>query len=527
MAINSLGYQTDKNPIAQSIYIDEPEGIYVTKINVFFKSRYNPSSASRGQVNLQLRPMRNGFPSVTEIIPSSNVYLDAGFINTSTDGSVATTFEFEEPVYLEGLRDFAIVLYSPVPDYEVYISEIDSVIIGSNSLKVTKNPSLGSLFYTQNGATFTANQKQDLKFELYRAEFLHNSGTVILHNTKIPRKKLLPNPIRTRNGDSEIDIYAPGHGLNVNDTIGITGVTGTISGLSANLINGDHTVIAVDLLGVRIDVGSNANADATGGGSDILMTVNYPYQAIYPFVQALSPSNTRVNGTFRGSTGKSIAGTETPYTKITDYNNISLNKTSYDYNKTYTVMADSIETVELGGGQKSIDMEIYFEGNSLVAPIVDLQRSSISLINNQIDNQDSARTSGYNVPLRWSDEAEAYGGSSISRHVTRIVKLNEQAVGLKVIIAANVPTEADFDLYFRGAPADEDIRAVGFTKYSPQVAMPKDNIRNVYREYEYLLGGQAGNLTPFEQFQLKIVMRSTNQAKVPVFKDLRTIALAT
>jgi hypothetical protein len=57
--------------------------------------------------------------------------------------------------------------------------------------------------------------------------------------------------------------------------------------------------------------------------------------------------------------------------------------------------------------------------------------------------------------------------------------------------------------------------------------MPKDNIRNVYREYEYLLGGQAGNLTPFEQFQLKIVMRSTNQAKVPVFKDLRTIALAT
>lgn len=526
MAINSLGYQTDKNPIAQSIYIDDPEGIYATKINVYFKSRLNPSSSSRGQVNLQLRPMRNGFPSITEIIPSSNVYLDASSINTSVDGSIATTFEFEEPVFLEGLRDFAIVLYSPVPDYEVYISEIDSVIIGSNSLKVNKNPSIGSLFYTQNGATFTANQKQDLKFELYRADFLYNSGTAVLHNAKVPRKKLIPNPIRTRNGDSEIDIYAPGHGLNVNDTIGITGLD-AIAGISASSINTDHTVIAIDLLGVRVDVGTNANADAVGGGSDGQMTINYPYQAIYPFVQALAPANTTVNGSFRGSTGKSLAGTETPYTKISDYNVISLNKTSYDYNKTYTVMADSIESVELGGGQKSIDMQIEFSGNSFSAPMIDLQRSSITLINNQIDNQDSASTVGFNVPLQFSAETEAYGGSSISRHVTRIVKLNEQAVGLKIIIAANVPTEASFDLYFRGAPADENIRDFDFTEFSPLVAMPKDNIKNVFREYEYLLGGAGGNLTPFEQFQLKIVMKSTNQAKVPVFKDLRTIALAT
>ncbi len=526
MAKNSLGYQTEKNPIAQSIYIDDPQGIYVTKINCFFASRLSPAGTARGQVSLQLRPMRNGFPSITEIVPSSNVYLDAGDINTSVDGSVATTFEFDEPVFLEGLRDFAIVLYSPVPEYEVYISEIDKVILGSNSLKVNKNPSLGSLFYTQNGATFTANQKQDLKFELFRANFSHTTATAVLNNAKVPRRKLDNNSVRTRNGDSQIDIIIPGHGLNVNDTIGVTGLT-AFAGLTANDLNGDHTVIAVDNTAVRIDVGTNATADANGGGSNGFMTQNMPYQAIYPFVQTLAPSGTSVISSFRGSSGKSIAGTETPYTKYVDFDIISSNSTSYDYNRTYVVMADSIENVELGGGQKSIDLNLLLTGTNFAAPMVDMQRSSISLINNIIDKQDSASTAGFNVPLQWSDETEAEHGSSVSKHITRIIRLNEHAVGLKVIIAANVPTEADFDLYFRSCQADEDILAVPFAKYNPQVAIPKDNFRNVFREYEYLLGGPGGNLPQFAQFQLKIVMKSTNQAKVPVFKDLRTIALAT
>ena len=530
MATNSLGYKTDKNPIAQSIYIDETEGIFATKVNLYFKSRLNPANTSRGQVNLQLRPMRNGYPSITEIVPGSNVYVDASSINVSTNGTIATTFEFDEPIYLEGLRDYAIVLYSPVPDYEVFISEIDKVILGSNSLKVNKNPSIGSLFYTQNGATFTANQKQDLKFELYRAKFKHNTAEIVLHNAKLPRKSLIEDPIRTTNGSSEIDIYLPGHGLNVNDEVGITGAA-AIAGIAASSINGDQTVIAVDNSGIRIDTGTNANADAIGGGTNIQVTQNYPYQAMYPFVQTLAPANTALGGRFKGSSGKSFAGTETPYTKDVNYELITLNKTNYDFNKTYVVMADSIESVELGGGQKSIDLSLnLFTDTTLydhVAPMVDLQRSSISLINNYIDKQDSAITNGFNVPLKFANETAARGGSAAAKHITRIIKLNQEAVGLKIIIGANVPDAADFELYYRVAKADENIRDIDFIKQNPQIAMPKDNLQNVFREYEYLIGGQGGNMDPFEQYQIKIVMRSTNAAKVPIFKDLRTIALAT
>ena len=35
----SLGYQISRNPIAQSFFVDEPTGIYLTKIELYFKER--------------------------------------------------------------------------------------------------------------------------------------------------------------------------------------------------------------------------------------------------------------------------------------------------------------------------------------------------------------------------------------------------------------------------------------------------------------------------------------------------------
>ena len=52
------------------------------------------------------------------------------------------------------------------------------------------------------------------------------------------------------------------------------------------------------------------------------------------------------------------------------------------------------------------------------------------------------------------------------------------------------------------------------------------NNKNAFREYSYLIGGQGGYIDPFQKFQLKIVFNSLNNAKVPVIKDLRCIALA-
>jgi len=59
MSVNSLGYKRNKNPIAQSFFVDEVSGIFVTKINLYFKSTFSPTANLQLPVYMHLRPMRN------------------------------------------------------------------------------------------------------------------------------------------------------------------------------------------------------------------------------------------------------------------------------------------------------------------------------------------------------------------------------------------------------------------------------------------------------------------------------------
>ena len=79
----SLGYNINRNPIAQSFYVDEPRGCYITKVDLYFSAK-----GSTAPVMLQIRPMVNGFPSTTEIVPSSIVYVNTANVNTSADVSL-------------------------------------------------------------------------------------------------------------------------------------------------------------------------------------------------------------------------------------------------------------------------------------------------------------------------------------------------------------------------------------------------------------------------------------------------------
>ena len=69
MTVNSLGYQSTKNPIAQSFFIDEASGIFLTKIKLYFKSTFGATADMQLPVSMHIRPMRNGMPSDVEIIP--------------------------------------------------------------------------------------------------------------------------------------------------------------------------------------------------------------------------------------------------------------------------------------------------------------------------------------------------------------------------------------------------------------------------------------------------------------------------
>jgi hypothetical protein len=173
-----------RDPLAQSFIVDDPTGIFLTKIDIYFRTKDEVLP-----VIIQIREMELGIPS-RKILPFSEVEYNPDKIQISNDASVATTFEFEAPVYLESQKEYAVVILSNSNEYNVWISrlgesDVATLATEQNQILVTTQRLLGSLFKSQNASTWTPSQYEDLTFELYRANFV-NSGFVQLFNSDLP-----------------------------------------------------------------------------------------------------------------------------------------------------------------------------------------------------------------------------------------------------------------------------------------------------------------------------------------------------
>lgn len=172
------------DPVAQSFYVDKKGGIFATSVDLFFFSR-DPELP----VTVQLRPMKLGYPSEV-IYPYSEVTLDSSQVLVSDDASIPTRFTFDAPIYLSGDQYHSIIVTSLSDAYTVYISRLGEFNFTSpgNGLDavVVKQPSSGSLFKSQNALTWASSDYEDLKFKLYRANFVSN-GNVNFYNPALDK----------------------------------------------------------------------------------------------------------------------------------------------------------------------------------------------------------------------------------------------------------------------------------------------------------------------------------------------------
>jgi hypothetical protein len=155
------------DPLAQTFLVDSvvyPDGIFLSDLDLYFKSK----DSDNLPVTVQIRSTLNGYPDKT-IIPFSEVNKLPADVNVSDDASTATKFTFPSLVYLPP-GEYAIVAISNSLKYEAYISEMGDNILGTTR-KVSEQPYAGVLFKSQNASTWSANQNQDLTFQLNRAVF--------------------------------------------------------------------------------------------------------------------------------------------------------------------------------------------------------------------------------------------------------------------------------------------------------------------------------------------------------------------
>ena len=530
-----------RDPVAQSFLVDaieNPNGLYVTKVDVFFSTK----DTNNIPVQLQIRPMENGIPTSFPV-PGAVKFLNPDNVNVPSTAdankldvirATETTFEFDEPVYLTPNVEYAVVILAESIEYNVYIARTAEFVIGDTSRRISRQPTLGSLFKSQNGTTWSPDQNADLMFKVYRAEF-NSTGDLYLKNIALPARLLPRSSLELTEADSDIYVTASGHGLLAGDGVRIDGLAeDSYSGMLVEAIEGTRQVLKVDHTGFVYGAAAGYRADNTIniGEAATTFTPNLVYNEYFPQVQTLVPNSTTITPFVKRTTGASYASgrNNTSYSGAYSLSNtwgtdVILNEQNLVEEPCIIASEPNKQKGNLGGAG-SFQLKLTLAtSDTKVSPIVDLQRASVTTIENVIDKQSAGSSSGFNIPIEFVAETDATAGSHAAVHVTTQTVLANPAVGLKIFLAANRPNVADFYVYYRTSTSDVDLTSIGWTLLNKQQDLAADENPDVYREYEYLAGGIGGELPTFTKFQVKIVMVTTNTSKPPKFRDLRAIAL--
>ena len=474
--------------------------------------------------------MVNGYPGST-ILPFAQKYLNPSEVNVSADASLATTFTFNSPVYLQEGTEYCFVLYTDSQDYTAYVARLGDTVIGSDRT-VSKQPATGVLFKSANNRTWSPEQMEDLKFNMKKAVFTTNTNTTItLANKSLPTKTLSSNPIRTFNGTGLIRVYHPNHGMHsTSDNVTIAGLaSGTYNGISSANINGTYTSISnITLDSYDLTTAGTATSSGDIGGSTVTATQNRLFDVLQLQIGTLSHPETSISSTIRTTTGKSVHGSETPFSlqSATDAKSVVIGDNIFFTEP--RVVASTINQTNEMSGSKSIFVNVTLSTTSAnLSPVIDVKRLNAFAISNRLNNPivsttdiftgdgsstvftlsssptsvhllaikkngrklqpiDDFTVSGSTLTLNlapdagskvvakltntvdYEDDTSVEGGSSAGVYITKKVSLANASTALEIRVAASVRSTSSIKAFYRVSGGEETrrIEDIEFTPFN-------------------------------------------------------------
>ena len=518
-AARQVGYH---DPLAQTFMIDDAGGVFLTSIDIFFSSK-----DANVPVTLQVRNTVNGYPGQS-ILPFSETTLNPSAVSTSTDGSAVTTFTFESPVYVQENTEYALVLMANTTDYNVYVARLGQTALDSNRT-ISQQPYTGVFFKSQNGVTWTADQNEDIKFKIKRAEFENVTGTVTLTNKTLDTRTLKTNPLRTTSGSKDITVFHPNHGMHgTSNNVTISGVaSGTYNGIAHTDINGTYTAIKdITLDSYVITSGSSGNATSTGdvGGSTVVASQNRTFDVLnLSGIQTMTLPETSLDMSIRPTTGKSVHGSESEFSLTANSNKVAVvGKDNIYFTAPQMVASEINETNEMSGQKSFWNIITLNTTNTKLSPVLDTQRMSAFTITNRLNQPISS-----NTPSFVADTAST-GTSTAAVYCTKSIVLENSSTSLDIRLTSNVRSSSSVKVYFRivGSEDDTTIDKVAWTPFnsdgSEDLTVTPAEDDTTFKEYKY----SVDNLKDFTTFQLKIELTGSISSYPPKIKDMRAIALA-
>jgi hypothetical protein len=393
------------NPIAQSFLIGEP--CFVTKIELFFQSKDNLVP-----LYFNLRKNENGLPG-DYIIPFSEVVLQPNQVSVSSDASLATAFIFESPIYLDS-GEYSFTVTSASEKYRLWVSELDTFDIVTKKL-ITEQPYIGVLFKSKNARTFEPLQNEDVKFNLYIADFSVVDKAVVdfVFDDTSHLTSLEQDPLELFPSSSVMRIYHKNSGLINGSYVKLSGIDNvypfgntTISnpffGVNGNLIENvsfEVSNVTSESYTVILPASSTTVQPVRFGGVAVSAEVDVVYSTLYPVLSRINP-----NGEIR----QFVKTTDNNYAVDSDFVEILDGDTNFSNTKRIT---SNVNTQNRISNATSFTYRVEMStGNPYVSPVLDIAQAGIVFARNLIDSPtyDNSTLSFDEVNIASNAQANVY-----------------------------------------------------------------------------------------------------------------------
>jgi len=492
------------DPLAQTFLVNAdqfPQGIMLSSVRVCFKTK-----DAQAPVTLQIRTVVNGYPS-TVVYPFADVSLTPDKVKTSvlpslTDSNKYTEFTFDVPIYLLP-GEHSIVLLSNSVGYEAFVGEIGQVNL-ANSVKISEQPYTGTLFLSQNGSTWTADQTSDLMFSLYKKAY----------STTTPGYAHFEVDMSQQSANALFDLMQV---MSTDVVLANTGIDYQF--ISENTTGATHPYISfVPNLDYKMvdGYGRRSLNTATGNTTFSLRTV-------------LSTSNRDI-------------------TPMLDKNRLNLLAIENRINN-LQLKDNGFVITNSGSGYSSASVSITGGGGSgaiATATVTGGQVTGITLTSAGSGYTTSPTVTitgdGSGATVVYNGEDKKSGGNADVRYLTRRVQLASgfDSGDLRVYLLGYMPPQGNIYVYAKYLAAG-DPQGFNEKNWSLLTQIGGGNFVSAddsdYREMTFAPGAngvETNNIsytsgsvtyTTFATFAVKVVMTSADPTDVPKIKDLRIIAL--
>ena len=476
-----------RDPIAQSFRVESPQqesGVFATKVDLFFKSKDQNDG-----IRVVVCGMNAGLPDNNKIYGWGRI--DANNVVVSNNANAATTIVFNEPIYLSGNTDYAFWVEpeSSSPDYRMWVAELGDFDVTTGS-QIGLNPYTGESFRSSNARTWTALPREDVKFNLYVANFTVGTGQAYFNNENddyitytgvaLANSLVIPS---SAGGDEVYVINASSNAI-INSPALIHGSLQSIDIANNQMIldSSTGTFATGQKIGFFRFRTTGNTAEASANSNTLIATAtistidNKAYHAIVPRFSTITPLGTSISTSFKGSSNSGIIDT--------DYNDLDFDveREMLDYER--VVYSRSNEPGILGT-DKSVTIKNELTCvQKYVSPAIDISRKGVKILNNTINFSSYGEDTG--------------NGNAVCRYISQPIVLadGQDSEDMKLYLSAYRPYNTDVEVYVKylSSSDPEGLQDKAWTKMTNDSAelycSPID--RFDFKEFVYTLPTTVG-----------------------------------